>query len=96
MDKISALFQGIENEFKLSTVPTPEDITATRDTNRRGLEDARVQVQNQIDQAFKEIIGYVKFKRASLQSLISLREYIDKELQAIASAPPIKRGGVTI
>lgn len=96
MDKISILFQGIENEFKVSVTPTNEDISATRDTNRKSLEDARVQVQNQIDQSFVEIIGYIKFKRASMQSLLSLRDYIDRELQALASAPPISRGGISI
>lgn len=96
MDKFSTLFQGIEDEFKVSIMPSGDDIAAARDTNRKGLEDARSRVQDQIDHAFEEIIGYVKFKRASLQSLLSLRDYIDGELQAIASAPPIKRGGITI
>lgn len=95
MDKLQALLKGIETEFQIKAEPTDKDISAAANSNIKKLEDAKAQVETQLDQAFDEIVNYIRYTRASLESLLRLRNHIDteiKELQALQE----KQNGVRL
>lgn len=94
MDKLQSLLKGLEKEFQISTIPTKSDVESTVGTNIKELQEARAQVQSQLDEVFNRIVGYIKFSRASAESLIKLRNYIDAEIESLKAtqSPNLKVG----
>lgn len=87
MDKLQTLLQSLENEFQIDTTPTQEDVATTVDSNLKRLQAARAEVQEQLDEAFQQIVGYIRFTRAATESLISLREHIDDQIAVLQKLP---------